>query len=227
MNYETWKASVLGQVIGDGQCVSLVVNNGRSYTAALFPGISWEDIMPPVASAYQLANKSNQYLNWVANDVNDANQLPSQGDIMVFGPTPAAGHTDQFVNPDGHTGVCESANSNGYNLLAQNSPSTGDAANITYFAWDYRPCLGWYTIVVQTAPTPPTPVIPPTPVTPPTPSEPVPPSPSPSPEVPTPPENDNNGTVPVKVIPKPTVVSTPRSETTWDVIIKFFKWLIK
>lgn len=144
--YQEWKSKVLDKVIGDGQCVSLVVNNPESYTAALFPNVSWEEVMAPVALAYQLQGKSNQYLTWVENDHNDANQLPSQGDIMVFGPTPASGYTDTFENPGGHCGVCDSATTSGYVLLSQDSPATGDAANVYGVPWKYRPCEGWYTI---------------------------------------------------------------------------------
>lgn len=143
--YESFKASVLGKVIGDGQCVSLVVNNSSAYVEHLYPGVSWPSVMPSVASAYELAGKSNTYLAWTVNDHNDVNQLPEQGDIMVFGPTgPDLPSVDKFNNPDGHCGVCDSASSSGYALLQQNAPAFGQAANVTEYAWDFRPCLGWY-----------------------------------------------------------------------------------
>lgn len=142
--YEQFKERVLGKVVGDGQCVSLVVNNSNAYVEALYPGVSWPSIMAPVASAYQLAGKSDTYLLWTANDHNDPNQLPEKGDIMVFGPTPEAGYTDEFSNPDGHCGICDSATPEGYYLLQQNAPAFGQAANVTEYDWKFRPCLGWY-----------------------------------------------------------------------------------
>jgi hypothetical protein len=157
--YESFKASVLGKVIGDGQCVSLVVNNSNAYIEHLFPGVSWPNIMPPVASAYQLAGKGNSYLEWIENDHADVNQLPEQGDIMVFGPTgPNLPYVDKYANPDGHCGICDSATPTGYELLQQNAPAFGAAANVTEYAWDFRPCLGWYHPTISApAPAPTTP----------------------------------------------------------------------
>lgn len=147
--YESFKSSVLGKILGDGQCVAV----DRSYTEFIYPKVDTYDVMPQVTDAYQLANKSNQYVTWVENNHSDVTQLPSQGNIMVFGPTPETGYTDDFDNPAGHTGICDSATSSSYHLLAQNSPVTGDAVNVTEFSWKYRPCLGWYTL--NSNPTPP------------------------------------------------------------------------
>lgn len=153
MSYTSWKSSVLGKVIGDGQCVALVVNNSQAYVESLYPGVSWPSIIAPVSSAKDMAGKSNSYLTWVENDHNNANQVPSQGDIMVFGATPASGYSNTFPNPDGHTGVCDSADSSGYSLTQQNAPAFGQAANVTHYAWKFRPCLGWY-VPTGSAPAP-------------------------------------------------------------------------
>lgn len=142
--YTDFKARVMGKVTGDGQCVSLIDDNANAYVEALFPGVSWTSVMAPVASAYQLAGKGNSHLQWIANDHNDPSQLPSQGDIMVFGPTPAAGYTNTYANPDGHVGICDSASGSGYALLQQNAPAFGEAVNVTEYSWKFRPCLGWY-----------------------------------------------------------------------------------
>lgn len=152
--YQDFKNRVLGWVIGDGQCVSLVVNNSNAYVEALFPGVNWTTIIAPVPDARLMAGKSNQYLQWVANDHNNPNQVPVQGDIMVFDATPQAGYTNSTVNPSGHTGVCDSADASGYNLLQQNSPSYGSPANIKQFAWRFRPCLGWYHPLTVSTPAP-------------------------------------------------------------------------
>jgi hypothetical protein len=143
MAYQDWKATVLGTVIGDGQCVSLVVNNSRAYVEALYPGVSWPTIIAPVVGAKDMAGKTNSYLTWIANDHNDPNQVPLQGDIMVFDATPQAGYTNTYNNPYGHTGICDSTDATGFSLLQQNAPAAGAAANVTHYSWKFRPCLGW------------------------------------------------------------------------------------
>lgn len=157
MIYKDFRTSVLtpAKVVGDGQCVSLVVNNSNAYIESLYPGVNWTTIIPPVVGAKDMANKSNSYLQWIANDHNNPNQVPVQGDIMVFDATPETGYTNTFNNPYGHTGICDSADSTGYNLLQQNSPTSGAAANIKFYPWKFRPCLGWYRpLTPNTAPTP-------------------------------------------------------------------------
>lgn len=160
-SYTDFKAQVLGKVLGDGQCVAEVVNNSQAYVEYLFPGVNWTTIIAPVPDARLMAGKSNQYLQWVANDHNDPNQLPPQGAIGVFDYTPQAGYTNQTYNPSGHTGVFDEADSGGYGLLQQNSPSYGSAVNVTHYSWKFRPCLGWY--IPQTGAPAPAPAPTPTP----------------------------------------------------------------
>jgi|SRR6185503_15269506 len=142
--YQQFKAAVLGKVVGDGQCVSLIVNNPNAYIEHLYPGVTWTQIMAPVEGAKDLAGKGNAYLEWIPNDHNDPNQLPHQGDIMVFDATPQAGYSNTYDNPYGHCGICDSANPSGFTLLQQNAPSTGQAVNATNYGWKFRPCIGWY-----------------------------------------------------------------------------------
>jgi hypothetical protein len=137
--YSEFKARVLtppAHPIGDGECVSLIVNNPASYTALLFPGVTWEDIIAPVINAKDIAGKSNQYLTWIPNVHSNPNQLPAQGDIGVSGATP--------VNSAGHCWIFDSATPNGISILQQNTPETGEGPNITAYSWTYRPVLGWY-----------------------------------------------------------------------------------
>jgi hypothetical protein len=159
--YPSFKTSVLGRIIGDGQCVALVVNNSGAYIEHLYPGVNWTTIITPVPDARLMAGKGNSYLQWVANDHNNPNQVPPQGAIMIFDATPQAGYTNQTQNPAGHTGICDSADANGYTLLQQNSPSYGSPVNLKQYPWKFRPCMGWYiplhagsTPVPNPAPTP-------------------------------------------------------------------------
>lgn len=161
--YTDFKTRVLGppaQRLGSGECVALVVNNSQAYVEALFPGVNWTTIIQPVPDARLMAGKSNQYVQWIANDHNNLNQVPVQGAIMVFDATPQAGYSNTTVNPSGHTGICDSADANGYVLLQQNSPSYGSPANLKQFAWRFRPCLGWYNPLTASMPAPVPPSVP-------------------------------------------------------------------
>ena len=100
MSYQDFKNSVMGQTIGSGECVDLIVNNSRAYVEYLFPGVSWPSIIAPVGGAREMAGRGNEYLQWIANDPNDANQVPLQGDIMVFDATPKAGYTNAIDSLD-------------------------------------------------------------------------------------------------------------------------------
>lgn len=154
--YQSFKQKVLNQKIGNGECVALVVNTPQAYVESLFPDIPWESIIapltPPNDGALFMAAKGNQYLTWVENDHNDPNQLPPVGAIMIFGATgpeasktaPGGPYMNQFDNPYGHAGINDGADSNGYTLLQQNSPTLGAVVNVTHYVWKFRPCLGWY-----------------------------------------------------------------------------------
>lgn len=144
MSYQDFKTRVMGKIIGSGQCVSLIDDNSQAYVEYLFPGVSWTSVLAPVVGAKDLAGHGNSYLQWIPNDHNNPNQVPEQGDIMVFDATPQTGYTNTYNNPYGHTGICDSADSNGFSLLQQNAPSSGQAVNVTHYGWKFRPCLGWY-----------------------------------------------------------------------------------
>jgi hypothetical protein len=157
--YPQFKSSVLGQKILTVQgitnpygveCVTLCWD----YANALFPGVSIKDTIG-LGNANTLLSTNRTYFTPVVNNHNDPNQLPSAGDVMVFGATPADGYTNTFVNPDGHAGICDSASPSGYSLLQQNAPTTGDAVNVTNYPWNFRPCLGWlHPEAEQAAPAP-------------------------------------------------------------------------
>lgn len=212
MSYATFKKSVLGKKIFDGECVSLIVNNSKAYCESLWPGVSWPTIIKPDPSAKNIfANASTKYFVKIINDHSNASQLPKQGDVMVFGATPQTGYSNTFRNPFGHVGVCDKANSSGYWLLQQNAPASGQAVNVTYYPWRFRPCIGWLRPISKPATTP-KPIakeIPsePTKTTTPTPPKPI------EPANPTPPKEVQ----PPKVIeptPIPPISPTTGKETT-------------
>lgn len=145
MNYPQWKSSVLGKVlnvdgVNRGQCTQVDLDYGE----ALFPGIAWSVVFPPTPLAKNfLAVANTKYFEVVINNHSDVNQVPVQGDIMVFDATPEVSYTNTFKNTAGHTGVCDSANTEGYELVQQNAPAIGSAVNVSEYAWNFRPCLGW------------------------------------------------------------------------------------
>lgn len=159
--YQSWKANTSGQV-GDGQCVSLIVNNSRAYVEALWPGVSWTNIIAPVVGAKSLLNAANPaYFDVVQNNHSDPNQVPPVGAIMVFDETPHSGATNTFTNPYGHTGINDrAADGSGFYLTQQNAPSTGQGVNTTHYPWNFRYCLGWLVPKLSPDPTPtPPPVV--------------------------------------------------------------------
>lgn len=153
--YESFKSAVIGKpldVDGNGiECVDVADGLAQAY----FPGHSWTELLPPVAGAKQLATNYNpNFFDWVANNHADANQLPSVGAIMVFDATPAPGYSNQFPNPDGHAGGCDSASSANYVLLQENAPNAGEYVNATTYGWKFRPCMGWLVPKLESAPAP-------------------------------------------------------------------------
>lgn len=162
-DFITWKSSVLGQVLDTdkvkadaGQCSQVPI----SWAEYLNPGVAWSDMLPAVGSdagVDQWAGKSSKYFTWIENNTSDVNQLPLQGDILVFGATPAKGYSNQFKNPYGHTGVCDSASPTGYTLVQQNAPNFGESVNDSSYVWKLNPCLGWFRPANQPANTAPLP----------------------------------------------------------------------
>lgn len=164
--YQQFKASAIGHGYDvdsayNRQCVDVVL----AYGEALFPGVAWSTVFPPVPSAKMLGEKHNpKYFDWIANDHSNVNQLPEQGDIIVCGATPASGYSNPFTNSDGHTGVVDHADTNGYTLLQQDGSNPKGTTFLQTVAWRYRPVLGWLRPkLLSTTPTP-SPELKPTPV---------------------------------------------------------------
>jgi hypothetical protein len=157
--YPAFKQSVLGESILTVQgitnpygveCVTLIWD----YAAKLFPSASIKDTITLGNANTLFTNSNPAYFTKTVNNHNDVNQVPNQGDIMVFGGTPSPGFTNQFPNPYGHSGICDSASRSGYSLLQQNSPTTGAPVNVTSYPWLYRPCIGWLTPINANASAP-------------------------------------------------------------------------
>lgn len=165
-DFTAWKNSVLGKVLDvdgvpqdKGQCSQVPV----SWAMACFPGIKWSELLQPLGSdagVAEWAGKSTKYFTWVENNHADIHQLPPQGAIAVFGPTPAKGFINQFKNAFGHAGVIDSASSSGYTLVQEDAPNKGQAVNDSSYPWNLNPCLGWFLPANHSAPVP----VPPKPV---------------------------------------------------------------
>lgn len=141
ISYQTWKSSTVGRGwdmdgSGDWDCVDVP----KSWAVALYG--DWVHTIGYGNAKDLFANASDDFFGKITNDRNDPNQLPIQGDILVFGATPEAGYANTFQNPYGHTGVLDSCDSNGYTIISQAS-GTGELAEPRYNAWNFRPCIGW------------------------------------------------------------------------------------
>lgn len=149
INFQAWRHSVIGRAIdvdkefGD-QCVDVDLDYGE----ALFPGVAWRTVFPPVAKAKQMfGNYNPKYFEQIVNQHSDPNQVPRQGDIMVFDGRPGF--------EDGHTGVCDDASAEGYSLIMQDGTNPTGTCFEQYRPWGYRPCLGWLRPKVQPITSPP------------------------------------------------------------------------
>jgi len=97
------------------------------------------------ANAIDIIDRHNDNYETIKNDFNDINQVPLQGDIIVFGATPS--------NPYGHTGIVDSANGQKVTVFEQNAGGGrgqgqgGDACTLrdhTYWASaGFGEVLGW------------------------------------------------------------------------------------
>lgn len=154
--YQAWKPTAIGQHIDvDGSFGAQCVDVDLSYGEALFPGKAWSTVFPPVQSAKQmLASHNPSYFDEILNDHSNPNQVPEQGDILVCDATPKAGYSNTFPNPDGHTGVVDSADASGYTILMQDGSNPKGSAFLQHQAWLYRPVLGWLRPKLQAAPGP-------------------------------------------------------------------------
>lgn len=144
MAYADFKAAMLARTTGldiDGSGDFDCVDIAKAYAQNLFG--TYSGIVGYGNAVDLWGNINETYFTKIANDPKDPNQLPLQGDIMVFGATPKLGYTNQYDNPFGHIGVCDSANSSGYTLLQQSS-GTGKKPWLQYQPWNFRPTLGWY-----------------------------------------------------------------------------------
>lgn len=144
-DFTTWKNSVLGvgididHAFGD-QCVDVVL----SWCQAVYPTVSWGTFFNTGINAKDLYNSANlTYFERISNDHSNPNQLPEQGDIAVFGPSPQTGYTSIFTNPDGHCGVVDSADTGGIWLIQQDGSNPVGVTFEKYRSWHYTECVGW------------------------------------------------------------------------------------
>lgn len=143
--YAAWKPAVLGLGLDvdrayGNQCVDVDL----AWGVYLFPGVAWSTLFPPTPSAKNLFDTANPvYFEKIANDHNDPNQLPQQGDIAVFAASPEAGYTSKYRNEDGHTGVVDKADSQYVWLTQQDGSENQSVVQIKQRPWRYTRCIGW------------------------------------------------------------------------------------
>ena len=140
-DYQTWKQNTLGNHYD--------IDNSGDYDCVDVPKVRAVDLYGDWVNTIGYGNAkdlfngaSDHYFEKIPNDPNNPNQLPTQGDILVFSPTPYPGYTNTYNNPYGHTGVLDSCDTTGYTLISQSS-GTGWPAQLKYNTWRYRHCIGW------------------------------------------------------------------------------------
>lgn len=158
-SYATIKKTILGHgwdMDGDAtktdkgwDCVDVAKKMAQMY----FPGKSFIELGIHGNGNQIFHNANPKYWQKIENDEHNANQLPKPGDIMCFDATPWPGYTNQFKNPYGHVGGCDSANTSGYTLLMQESYSNLPAF-LQYKSWKFRHCQGWLRPIAPAAPKP-------------------------------------------------------------------------
>lgn len=141
MSYDTWKTKVMsGPPIdidhsGDADCVDVP----KSWAIDCFPNVRWQDSIGYGNAKDLYFGSSPKYFQKIPYA---KGLIPKQGDIIVFDATPASGYTNQYINPDGHTGIVDAANSSTYTLIQQES-GTGEKPHLATWAWNYRPPLAF------------------------------------------------------------------------------------
>lgn len=153
MDISAWINRVEGKYIDEdgvygSQCVDVIIN----YVQWLFPGVSRLVTLGRGNAKDLWGASSTKYFDKIPNDVNDPNQLPRVGDIVIWG---AYGS-----NPYGHIAVCLGADSKGMNLMEQNGfidvDKDGNADGVAFRkrrVWG-RGLIGWLRPKIQTqAPT--------------------------------------------------------------------------
>lgn len=162
--YQAFRTYALGRGLDiDGAYGDQCVDVDLAYGEYLFPGVSYNTVFPPRPQAKLLFDAYNPtYFTQVINDHSNPNQLPQQGDVMVFDATPAAGYSNVFSNPAGHTGVCDSASPREYTLLMQDGTQPNGKTFLQTQGWKFRPCIGWLHPKLANVPVPPAPTPAPT-----------------------------------------------------------------
>lgn len=144
--FSDWKASVLGKTLdvdasSGAQCVD-TVKSWFEYAT----GVSWKTANLWGNAKDLFTNANSAYFDKIVNDHNNPNQVPQQGDIMVFAASPESGYASTYQNPYGHTAVVDGASSDGLVLIQQDSSENQPVVRQKNRAWRYTRCIGWLRI---------------------------------------------------------------------------------
>lgn len=224
-DFNTWKNGALGRHIdADGAYGAQCVDVALDYTMYLTPDHGWQETLGFGNAKDLFVAANDAFFEKIVNDHNDPNQLPNQGDIIIYDQIPG--------DPYGHVAVVDSADAGGANVIEQNGFHPEGVCYAQYRVWGRMPCIGWLRprdLSPTPAPTPvpvevpvpvvEVPVIVPAPVV--TPDPVVAPAPEPIPAVITTPSAPVVVTAPV-ITPEPTpqVMDTPK-DSLLTTIIKF------
>lgn len=147
MDYNFWKTKILNQFITEVQGITnpngiQCVTVDWSWADFLFPNISIRDSITTGDARTLFAAASPSLFTKVKNSGVHPDTDPAQGDIAVYGPTPALGYTNTYPNPDGHTGIVDSWDANGVYLVQQDGSHQELPTQIKYRPYSYAPLIG-------------------------------------------------------------------------------------
>lgn len=148
MSYAAWKSSVLGTFITtvagiknpyDVECT----NVDWSWANYLWPNVPIIQTITTGDARTLFDAASSQYFTKLKNNGGSTPDItPQQGDIAVYGATPADGFTNQYKNDDGHTGVVDSWDANGLTLVQQDGSQQSLPVQTKYRPYSYAPLIG-------------------------------------------------------------------------------------
>lgn len=138
---KNWFGSAIGKAMNPDQAYGLqCVDVTDHYAEAIFPGVPWQTSVGGVNGAKDLLRVANRnYWEVINNEPGNPNQLPAQGDVLVWGGT--------SYNPYGHTAVADKVHGGGSWVLQQNSNGLANQAvhrsYVPYYGIGTGALTGW------------------------------------------------------------------------------------
>lgn len=133
--YTLWRASAIGRAMNPDnyagyQCKDVI----DDYAQFLWAGKSWRETVKPNDAAFVFDGAPDEYWDKIENDPYNYNQLPQQGDVIIW--------NGWASNPAGHIAVVDTADVNGVTVVEQDGFAQ-TPAKLKYWGWNVLQCRGW------------------------------------------------------------------------------------